>query len=139
MTRSSRPCLSGIRVLDLSTEIGGAYCTRLLADLGADVLMVEPPGGHRLRFHGPFPDGSEDPEKSGLFLHLCANKGGLTIDLESESGRSRVLELAGQADLVVETFKPGRMEAWGLGFDTLSARRPGLVLASITAVRLFER
>ena len=131
MASPSRPC-RGIRVLDLSTEIGGAYCTRLLADLGADVLMVEPPGGHPLRFHGPFPDGKEDPEKSGLFLHLCANKGGLTLDVESESGRARVLELAGQADLVVETFKPGRMEALGLGFDVLSARRPGLVVASIT-------
>ena len=63
----SQQALSDIRVLDLSTEIGGSYCTRLLADLGAEVLMIEPPNGHPLRFHGPFPNDREDPEQSGLY------------------------------------------------------------------------
>ena len=124
--------LSHLNVLDLSLDIGGAYCTKLLADLGATVLLVEPPEGHPLRRAGPFPNDEPHPEKSGLFLHYCANKHATTLDLTRPQHRDMLLDLAAQADLVVESFAPGRMEELGLGLPALSRRNPAIVLTSVT-------
>ena len=124
--------LSGINVLDLSESIGGAYCTKLLADLGAETLLVErPETGHPLRHTGPYSDASHI-EKSGLFLYYATNKRSMVCDLESEQGRERVKTLAAAADIVVEGFPPGYLDSIGLGYDVLSASNPSLVFTSIT-------
>ena len=128
----SELALAGLNVLDVSLNIGGAYCSKLLADLGAEVIAVEPPGGHPLRLHGPFPGDEPDPNRSGLFLHLFANKSILALDVGQEGARARLLGLAGDADLVIESFPPGELASRGLGFEELRGRRPGLVLTSIT-------
>jgi crotonobetainyl-CoA:carnitine CoA-transferase CaiB-like acyl-CoA transferase len=128
----SESALAGLRVLELSTSVGGAYTGKLLADLGAEVLLVEPPEGHALRRLGPFPGPEPDPERSGLFLFLCANKDNVVLDLEGAADRERLLDLAAGADLVLETLPPGRLEALGLGYGALRARNPALVLTSLT-------
>ncbi len=84
--------LSGTFVLDLSEGVAGAYCSKLLADLGAGVVKVETPAGDPLRRMGPFAGGKANPEASGLFLHLNANKRGIVLDLESNEGRREVPE-----------------------------------------------
>ena len=124
--------LSGVNVLDLSESIGGAYCTKLLADLGAEVLLVERPGsGHPLRHTGPYRDAAHI-EKSGLFLYYGANKRSVVCDLDTERGRERVRRLASDADVVVEGFAPGYLDSIGLGYEALSARNPSLALISVT-------
>ena len=125
--------LPDISVLDLSLEIGGVYCTKLLADLGAVVTMVEPvEGGHPLRHLGPFKDGAEGPDGGGLFHYLCANKRSVALDLGSPKGRAEAQELASQADLVVESFPPGRMASLGLGYEALRVSNPRVVLTSVS-------
>ena len=102
--------LEGVNVLDLSDSVGGAYCTKLLADLGASVILVERPGsGHPLRKAGPFPK-DPDVERSGLFLYYGANKKSVACDIESETGRGRIRDLASCADIVVESFAPGHLD-----------------------------
>lgn len=124
--------LSGINVLDLSESIGGAYCTKLLADLGAEVLLVERPGsGHPLRHAGPYQD-APHIEKSGLFLYYAASKKSIACDIESGNGRERIRGLAADADVVVEGFNPGYLDSIGLGYDDLSALNSSLVYTSIT-------
>ncbi len=124
--------LSGVNVLDLSESIGGAYCTKLLADLGAETLLVErPETGHPLRHAGPYRN-QPHIEKSGLFLYYAANKKSVARDLETEWGRERIRRLVADADVVVEGFEPGYLDSIGLGYDVLSARNPSLVLTSIT-------
>ena len=125
--------LAGLNVLDLSDSIGGAYCTKLLGDLGATVVMVEPPSGHPLRRQGPFVDGEPDPDRSGLFIHFCTNKRSVSLDLDQKVSRARVLDLAEDADIVVESFRPGRLAALGLGYEALKNRNPSLVLVSLTS------
>ena len=83
--------LSGLRVLEVGGQVSAAYATRLLADLGADVIKVEPPDGDETRRIGPFPEDAPHAEKSGLFLHLNANKRGITLNLRDTSGRSSLL------------------------------------------------
>ena len=123
----------GLRVLDLSQGIAGPYCTRLLAGFGADVLKIERPGaGDVLRRMGPFLADMPHAERSGLFLHLNSGKRSITLDLASATGRDIALALARQADVVVESFRPGTMERFGLGFDVLAAAQPDLVLTSIS-------
>ena len=96
--------LSGVKVLDLSESIGGAYCTKLLSDLGAETVLVERPGsGHPLRHTGPY-RGAPHIEKSGLFLYYAANKKSVVCDLETEHGRESIKRLAADADVVVEGF-----------------------------------
>ena len=129
---SETMALSGVNVLDLSESIGGAYCTKLLADLGAETVLVERPGsGHPLRHTGPYRD-APHIEKSGLFLHYAANKKSVVCDLESEDGRELIKRLAADADVVVEGFEPGYLDSVGLGYDVLSAQNPSLVFTSIT-------
>ena len=124
--------LAGVRVLDLSREVAGAYATKLLADYGADVLKLEPPGGGPLRRFGPFPGDEPHPERSGLFLHLNTNKRSRVLDVTDPANAERVRALAAEADIVVEDFAPGDPASWGWGRDVLTAARDDLTLVSIT-------
>ena len=124
--------LSDLRVLDLSNGIAGAFCAKLFADFGADVIKVEPPGGDPTRSLGPFPDGNADAEAGGMFIYLNANKRGATLNLESERGATLAANLIAKADVLVESFAPGAMERIGLSYDALSRDNPALVIVSIT-------
>lgn len=124
--------LTGLRVLDFTHYVAGPYCTKLLADYGADVIKVEPPWGDGARRIGPFPGDEADPEKCGLFLHLNTNKRGMVIDLRDCSGRDIVHRLALWADIVVENFRPGVAARLGIGYEQLAEINPGLVYTSIS-------
>ena len=125
--------LSDLRVLDFTHYIAGPYATKLLADYGADVLKVERPGsGDGARQLGPFPEDIPHPEKSGTFLHLNTNKRSMTLNLKSQQAQNIVKRLAVDADVVVESFRPGRMAAFGLDYDTLRSINPQIVFASIS-------
>ena len=125
------PPLAGYRVLDLAGPLG-FHCTKLLADMGADVIKIEPPRGDEGRRVPPFKDDSPHPEKSLYFLHYNTNKRSITLDVEKPDGRAIVLELARKADVVIETYSPAQREELGLGYQELSAGNPGLIHASIT-------
>ncbi len=124
MSESSRGSLQGIRVVDLSRVLGGPYCTQILADHGADVLKVEPPQGDETRGWGPPFDAHGT---ASYFLGLNRNKRGITLDLTLPAHRERLLGLLEDADVLVENFKTGTLEKWGLGWDTLEQRFPHLV------------
>ncbi len=124
--------LGGLRVVELGAGIPAAYATKLLADLGADVIKVEPPGGDPLRLHGPFPNDEPHPETGALHLFLNANKRGVTADLEDEDGRSRLLDLARHAHLVIHNIPPRDMERLRIEHADLATARPDLVMVSIT-------
>ncbi len=125
--------LTGLLVLDLSENISGPYCTKLLADYGAKVIKIEKPRtGDASRRAGPFPDDNPDTEKSGLFLHLNTSKKSITLDIQHESGRDIFLKLVKQADIVVENFKPGTLKKLGLDYETLGKTNPTLIMASIS-------
>ena len=130
--------LDDVRVLDLSEGIAGPFCTKLLAALGADVISVETPGrGDRARAYPPFAGDEPHPELSGLFLYLNTGKRSVTLDLEQASGRAIAGRLATEwADIVIEDFAPGRLDAWGLGYEALEAARDasqaGAIVVSVT-------
>lgn len=125
--------LAGLNVIDIADGIGGGYCTRLLAGLGAAVLKVEPPGrGDATRAAGPFPGDVPDPDRSGLFLHLGAGKRSITLDLETDGGRAILKRLLRDADVLVESYRPGTLAGWGLGPDELAAINPRLIVTSVT-------
>lgn len=125
--------LSDVKVLDLTWNIAGPYCTKLLADHGADVIKVErPDGGDPSRSLGPFPEDRPDPEKSGLFLHLNTNKRSLTVNMKTVAGRRIIMELARGSDILVENFRPGVMALLGLDYEALAAVNPRLVMTSIS-------
>ncbi len=125
--------LSDARVLDLTWYIAGPFCTKLLADYGADVIKIEKPGeGDPARRMGPFFKDDPHPEKSGLFLYLNTNKKGITLNLKSETGKKIFKELVKDADILVESFSPGVMERLGLGFEELEKINPKLVMTSIS-------
>ena len=125
--------LGGIRVLDLTHHIAGPYCTKLLADFGADVIKIERPDqGDPCRRMGPFPHDQPHPEKSLLFAYLNTNKRGITLDLKAEAGTRIFHALLNETDLVVENFSPRVMPSLGLDYESLRRRRPGLVMASIS-------
>ncbi|MSQ40610.1 MAG: CoA transferase [Dehalococcoidia bacterium] len=125
--------LSDLRVIDLTHGIAGPYCTKLLADFGADVIKVERPGtGDWSRSLGPFPGDVPHPEKSGLFLHLNTNKRSVALDLKTRQGVEVVKELIRDADVLAESFRPGVMERLGLGYEVLSKINPNLVMTSLS-------
>ena len=125
--------LAGLRVVDLTEGIAGPYCTKLLADFGADVIKVEDPNlGDYARTLGPFPKDTPHPEKSGIFLFLNTSKRGITLDLRTPAGKEALKRLVKDADVLVESFKPGVMEGLGLGYDTLSAINPNLVMTGVS-------
>ena len=123
--------LAGLRVVEIAGDIAGPYCTKLLADLGAEVTKIEPPAGDPLRSWGPFPGGIEDSGKSGMFEYLNAGKRGATIDLDADVMASHPLIAA--ADILVDGMAPGALDGFGLDAAALEALRPGLVVVRITA------
>ena len=129
----SNQALSDVKVVDFTHYIAGPYCTKLLADYGADVLKVERPDvGDGSRRLGPFSGDDPHPEKSGLFLHLNTNKRSITLNLKSGGAREIVKELVKDADIVVESFRPGTMSRFALDFEYLKSIKPGLVMTSIS-------
>src|ERR1700694_1854710 len=113
--------LSGIRVLDLTRLLPGAFCTMLLADMGADVIKVEDPDrGDYMRWTPPMIDG-----QSVLFNSLNRNKRSLALNLKADHGRDLMLRLVDKADVLVEGNRPGVMKRLGLGWGTVHARNPG--------------
>jgi crotonobetainyl-CoA:carnitine CoA-transferase CaiB-like acyl-CoA transferase len=124
--------LSPYRVLDL-TDDGSMICGQILGDLGADVILVEPPGGVNARRIGPFCGDERKINESLNFWALNRNKRGVTLDLETASGRESLLQLVKTADVLVESFPPGYLERRGLDYNALNAINPGLIVISITA------
>jgi crotonobetainyl-CoA:carnitine CoA-transferase CaiB-like acyl-CoA transferase len=124
--------LEGVRVIDLTRGVAGPYASKLLADQGADVIKLEPPGGDPSRAFGPFPNDEPHPERSGLFLHLNRNKRSLVIEPASPEGAGIIQALAAEAQIVLEDYAPGSADAWGWGWPTLHAVNPALVMTSIT-------
>ncbi len=126
---ATRP-LDGIRVLDLTRLLPGAYATSLLVGLGADVLKVEDPrGGDGLRVTPPYTATGE----SGVFVVLCHGKRSIALDLKNDEGRAVLLDLVARSDALVDSFRPGVLDRLGLGSDALAAANPRLVHISMTA------
>ncbi len=127
-TNAPAGALQGCKVVDLSRVLGGPYCTQILGDHGAEVFKVEPPAGDETRGWGPpFQEGT-----ASYFLGVNRNKLGLSLDLSSEEGRRFLLALLDDADVLVENFKPGTLEKWGLGADVLQPRFPKLIHCRIS-------
>ncbi len=126
---SNIPPLAGLTVVDLTRVLSGPYCTMLLADMGARVIKIEQPGrGDDTRAWGPpFVDG-----ESAYFLSINRNKESLTLDLKHAAGRQILERLLDRADVVVENFRPGTMQRFGFGYDTVAARWPRVVYCSIS-------
>lgn len=124
-----------IRLLEISREPAGAYCAKLLADMGADVLKIEPPGtGDDSRRYGPFPNDVPDPERSGLHLYLDTSKRSVTLNLRSSDGRDLLLSLlrAFRPDVVIEEFTPEERSELAWDYESFAAIVPDAVLVSIT-------
>jgi crotonobetainyl-CoA:carnitine CoA-transferase CaiB-like acyl-CoA transferase len=125
--------LSVLRVLDLSEGVAGAFCAKLLAGFGADVIKIERPGGgDPLRRHGLFPDDLPHPEKGALFLYLNTGKKSITLDFAQRSGALILRRLVEGAEVVVESFPPGWLTELGLGYESLARIKPRLVMTSVT-------
>lgn len=122
--------LNGLKVLDLS-DYRGQLCARLLADMGADVIKVEPPGGDDARRIGPFLDDQPHPDRSLFFWFYNLNKRSLTLDLKHPRGAELLRRLARGADLVIESFAPRVMSGLGLGWEALHDANPALIVLSI--------
>ena len=114
--------LTGLRVLDLSIWRPGPYATQLLAEIGADVIKIEPPGGDPMRRY---------PE---LFVSLNANKRSIVLDLKDAADRARALDLAGEADVVVEGFRPGVTDRLGVGYGDVLAVNPTVIYCSVSGM-----
>lgn len=120
--------LTGVKVIDLSRVLGGPFAGQILGDHGADVIKVEPPAADETRFWGPPFQG----ETASYFLGLNRNKRGVALDLRRPEGREALLRLLEDADVLLENFKTGTMEKWGLGYDALSKRFPRLIHCRVT-------
>ncbi|MCU0580373.1 MAG: CoA transferase, partial [Desulfobacterota bacterium] len=123
--------LSGYRLLDL-TDQRGLFCGKLLADLGAEVIKIEKPGGDRARWIGPFYQDERDPEKSLFWFSQNTGKRGITLDIQQPAGRDLFKKLVASCDGLIESHDPGFLENLDLGFDRLREWNPGLIMTSIT-------
>lgn len=123
--------LEGIRVLDL-TDKKGLLCGRILADLGADVIKIERPGGDCARNIGPFYHDIPHPEKSLFWFAYNLNKRGITLNIETSDGQAILKQLVRQADVVIESFPVGYMDKLGLGYSGLAEVNPNIIMASIS-------
>ncbi len=119
--------LQGIRVLDFTTTIAGPHCTRLLADLGAEVIKIEAPEGDMMRTRPPLRNGA-----SGVFTYLNAGKRSVVLDLKKKSAIAAVKRMVAGADILVENFRPGVMKRLGLGYEQMNAIKPDLIYAAIS-------
>ncbi|MDO8434104.1 MAG: CoA transferase [Candidatus Binatus sp.] len=123
--------LSDVRILDLTQALAGPFCTMLLADLGADVIKVEPPGGDMSRTMGPHPNDRAGTDYGGYFASVNRNKRSVVLDIKTDGGREAIFKLAATADAVVENAKTGVMDRAGIGYDRLRKIKPSLVYAAI--------
>src|SRR4030042_1452322 len=105
--------LNGIRVVEYTAMVAGPYCSKLLADLGADVIKVEPPEGDPARDFGPFPDDKPHPEKSALFLYNNTSKRGVTLNLKTAEGKELFTRLIQWADVLIDNYPPGQLASIG--------------------------
>ncbi len=128
----SKEALSEIRVIELGEGVSAPFCAKLLADYGADVVKVEPPGGDPARALGPFPGDEAHPEKSGLFFFLNSNKRSVVLDLDSGEGLELFFDLLRTADMLVENQSPAKKRELGIDYAALAAVNPQLVVVSIT-------
>ncbi|MCW2985040.1 MAG: CoA transferase [Conexibacter sp.] len=127
----------GLKVLDLSRLLPGGFCSLLLADFGADVIKVEDTGmGDYIRWSPPAFEGAEETAKSALFLSLNRGKRSVRIDLKTEAGRDVLLRLARDADVLLESFRPGVLDRLGVGYERLREENPRLVYCAITGYGL---
>ena len=115
--------IEGVKIIDMSRVLGGPYCTQLLGDLGASIIKLEPPQGDETRDWGPpFKDG-----EAAYFMGVNRNKDSISLDISKSEGKKILYKLLNDADVIVENFKPGTMEKWGLGFDELNKTFPKLI------------
>jgi crotonobetainyl-CoA:carnitine CoA-transferase CaiB-like acyl-CoA transferase len=129
--RTRTGVLAGVRIVDLTQMLAGPYCTMILADLGADVIKVEPLHGDMVRELGPFAADDEQRWFGGYFQSINRNKRSIALDLKSDAGREAFLALADSADVLVENYRSGVMDRLGLGYEVLSERNSALVYAAI--------
>src|SRR5216117_3009242 len=123
--------LAPYRVLDLTDE-SGFLCGKILADLGADVIKIEAPGGDAARMLGPFPEDRPDRNKSLYWISYNTGKRGITLSLEKHGGRELLRKLASRADFLIETLPPGTLDQLGVGFEGLRELNPRIIVVSIT-------
>ena len=127
------PALENLKVLDLSRLLPGGFCSLLLADFGADVVKVEDTGlGDYIRWSPPYYEGPETSACSALFLALNRGKRSIRIDLKTEAGKRVLLALARDADVLLESFRPGVLDRLGVGYESLRQENPGLVYCAVT-------
>jgi len=134
MIKTSSPpqgILDGFRVIDL-TEFGCQLCGKVLGDLGADIIKIEPPGGSPTRDIGPYYHDIRDPEKSLFWFAYNTSKRGITLDLQTQTGRGLFRKLAAKADIVIESYPPGHLQDLSLSYEDLERINPGIILTSIT-------
>ncbi|HEY2525114.1 MAG TPA: CoA transferase [Candidatus Binataceae bacterium] len=125
--------LSDLKVVEYAAMVSGPMCGKLFADLGAEVLKLEPPGcGDEARSHPPFPADLPHPEKSGLFLYLNTSKKSVTLDPATAGGAEIFRRLVRDADVLIENHPPGYLTSLGLGYDVLQALNPRLIVTSVT-------
>jgi crotonobetainyl-CoA:carnitine CoA-transferase CaiB-like acyl-CoA transferase len=124
--------MRGIKVLELAESVSGEYCGKLLSDFGAEVIKLEPPGGSPTRRRGPFAAKGDEGECSGLFAYLNTNKRSVALDISSVAGAAALQKLLDHVDVVIDDHASGWLKSVGLDPETLDARRPKLVLCSIT-------
>lgn len=124
--------LLGLKVVELGNFISAPYCTKLMADLGAEVIKVEKPSGDDSRRYDPFLNDEPHPEKSGLFLYLNTNKLGITLNVKTKTGQKILKQLLKDADVLVENNPPQQMAELGLDYASLSKINPRLIVTSIT-------
>lgn len=126
----SGAALGGLKIIDLTRVLGGPYCTQILGDHGAEIIKIEPPQGDEVRDWGPPFDDQRD---ASYFIGVNRNKRSLGLDLSGPDGRDLLLRLLEGADVLIENYKPGTMERWGLGYeDVLSKKNPGLIHCRIS-------
>lgn len=130
MTARGGP-LSGVRVVDLTQMLAGPYCTMILADLGANVIKVEPFGGDMVRELGPFAADDDQLLFGGYFQSVNRNKRSIALNLKTDEGRAAFMSIADSADVLVENYRSGVMDRLGLSYEALAERNPALVYAAI--------
>ena len=125
--------LSSLRIVEVGEMVSAPYCSKLLADMGAEVVKVERPGvGDRSRTRGPFPGDKPNPETSGLFLYLNTNKRGVTLDITKPEGFEILEKLVAKADILIHNVTPPEMDRVGLTYESMRCANPKLIMTSIT-------
>lgn len=125
--------LAGLKIVELSERVAGPFCTKVMADMGAEVIKIEKPGsGDAARTRGPFPGDAPHPDRSALFLYLNTNKTGITLDINHPEGVALFRDLVKEADILVESHTPGFLDRLGIGYGSLHQIAPQLIVTSIS-------